>query len=142
MSEPITTIELLEALKRHFATDNGEPASDYRIAKILKVSTPTVSTWRTGRSYIGDEFALKFSEILELDPEFVLASLHAERAARAQNVRVAEAWAAIARKALAACIVGTTLSLPFPAPVQAAESRFNDGLYIMRIMDESSTGST
>lgn len=120
MSQPTTCIELLEALKRHFADDDGVPASDYRIAKILGMTKGAVSTWRSGRARIGDDTALKVAEILGLDVQFVLASLAAERAARAQNVRVADAWRTIAKRVAAVTIVGTTLLLPFPERVSAA----------------------
>lgn len=120
MSQPITTIELLEALKHRFADESGRPATDYRVGKILQVSDSTVPVWRSGRSFIGDEMAIKIAEILELDVQFVLASLQAERARRAQNVRVADAWSTIARRVAAVTIVGTTLLLPFTGGSGAA----------------------
>ena len=70
-----TTIDFLDAVK---ARNNG--ASDYAVAKMLGVTQQTVSRWRVGKDFFGDSAAIKVADKLKIDPRYVVACAHAERA--------------------------------------------------------------
>lgn len=71
----MTTIDFLDQLS---SMHGG--ASDYRIAKILGTRQQQVSLWRNGTT-LSDNWAVKVADALELPRPFVLACVHAERAA-------------------------------------------------------------
>jgi len=71
----MNTLEYLDACKTRLGIE-----SDYALAKALKVTQSTVSSYRIGRSRIDDEVALTVSEILGLNPMQVIAAANAERA--------------------------------------------------------------
>ncbi len=73
-----TTKKLLAALKKKVKSDTGTD-SIYRIAKTLNVARPTIDKWDQGAT-MGDENAIKIALFLKIDPELIIASLHAERA--------------------------------------------------------------
>jgi hypothetical protein len=70
----LTTAKLLAALKKA----NGN-CSDYRVAKILKVTTATVSRWNCNLGPMSEETAKKAAELLGFDPVYVVACIHAEQ---------------------------------------------------------------
>lgn len=69
------TIELLDALK---ASNGG--ASDYRAAKLLGLSQPTVSNYRTGLKHFSDEKLVLVCSMLGIDPAPYLVRMQIERA--------------------------------------------------------------
>jgi transcriptional regulator with XRE-family HTH domain len=69
----ITTVSLLDLLNDY------KKWSDYRIAKEIGAAQPVVSSWRTGRHTMSDEYAEKVAEILGFDPDWLLLHIHAER---------------------------------------------------------------
>jgi len=71
------TKELLTLLK---ARHGG--VSDYRISKILGVTHQAVSKWNCGKSTFNDEIAVKVAYMLDLDPDYILISIYAERCTR------------------------------------------------------------
>jgi DNA-binding transcriptional regulator YdaS (Cro superfamily) len=89
--------------------------SDYMVAKLLGVSTQNVSHWRSGSRTMGPDACLKVAELLSIKPEFVLASVAAERA---QGPEERSAWERAAA-ALAACLVAA-VGLVTPPPAEAA----------------------
>lgn len=70
----MTTIELLDELK---SLNNN--ASDYRIAQILNVNKAAVSKWRNSKGFFEDEVCFRVAELLSMQPEYVVACVHAER---------------------------------------------------------------
>lgn len=80
----MTTRDFLDAIKARYRLP-----SDYALAHFMGISKGIVSSYRVGKSGIGDQTALKVAKLLELDPGYVLACLHAERAHR-DDVR--EIW--------------------------------------------------
>ena len=54
--------------------------SDYGLAKQLKISESTMSSYRAGRSRMDDEVALKVAKMLEIDPIETIAAANLERA--------------------------------------------------------------
>jgi transcriptional regulator with XRE-family HTH domain len=71
----MNTLEYLAACKTALGIE-----SDYALAKALGVSQTGISNYRTGRSRMDDDVALKVAEILQLHPLQVIAAANAERA--------------------------------------------------------------
>lgn len=90
-----TTVEILDLLKLLFSKD-GEPASDYRIAKILDVSTTTVSRWRSGEKTMDDDTGYKVAELLGMQQEHMMGCIYYERSQRARNAKMSDLWSRIA----------------------------------------------
>lgn len=63
--------------------------SDNKLAAFLGVTQPNVAQVRTQRRKIDDRLAIKIARALEVDPEYVMASVQAERA---KNVEVRRIW--------------------------------------------------
>lgn len=76
------------ALVDEFKQAKGVP-SDYALAKLLNVRQQTVSNYRSGRTQMSDEIALRVAEALGRPAAAVLAQLAAERA---KNPEVAKVW--------------------------------------------------
>lgn len=114
-----TTHELIDLAKQRLALAHSlrAPLTDYRLAKLLGVSTQVVSGWQRGKRTIGSEFAQKFADACELPTEYVYACIEHERA---KDPTVSKILANIAEvfknkvgKAAAAILtVGLFLALP------------------------------
>lgn len=99
-----TTIDFLNAVK----AANGF-TSDYQLAKFLGVTQQTVSVYMLKKSYLGDETAIKVAEALKIDPAQVIASVHYERAKKAEEKAV---WKGILERLggiAAGVVIGITL---------------------------------
>lgn len=115
--------------------------TDYRLAKLMQLRLQTVSNWRTGRTGIGTEFARKFADACDLEPEYVYACVQAERADSPEEIslleRIASAFGGSRRVALgivlAAMVAAGTLYAPESNQAVAAVSDAQ-GIYIMRTM--------
>lgn len=105
----MSTIELLDLLK-----SLNSNASDYRIAQILNVNKSAVSKWRVGRSGFDDETAVRVAELSGLQPEYVLACVHAERA---KTDQARTAWAHIAAAFGTAAALVLLLGIPAHFPL-------------------------
>ncbi|GAA6152560.1 helix-turn-helix domain-containing protein [Pseudoteredinibacter isoporae] len=70
----ITTLSIVERLK------DWKGWSYYRTAKELEVSQTTMTNWRKHGRTMSDDTAIKAAELLGLDPAFIIANIHAERA--------------------------------------------------------------
>jgi transcriptional regulator with XRE-family HTH domain len=85
------TVEFLDALRaRH-----GLP-SDYALAALLGVTRQTISKYRNGADFFGDQMAVKVAGLLELDPCYVMACAHAERAT---DEHIRSLWSRLASSA-------------------------------------------
>jgi predicted transcriptional regulator len=114
-----TTLEFISDLKTKTGLD-----SDYAIAKHLGITKTALSQYRLGKSFLGDQTAMKVAEMLEIDPAYVVACVHAERTKHAAEKKL---WERIAT--LTAGIAATLLmvtALPFitlptdPMPMHSA----------------------
>lgn len=92
------TVDFLDALKRVHALP-----SDYAAAQILGITRAQVSKYRNGRDFMGDEVALKVAELLALEPGYVAACAHAERAA-SEGAR--SMWESVAKRLQGAGVAG------------------------------------
>lgn len=130
-----TTIEFLDAMREKLGG-----VSDYRTAAKLGISKGAVSSWRQGKTKIGEQHATRVAKILELDPTYVLMCVNAERAKDANTSRLYQALAILvvnfakgAGRAVPAVAAAGMLALsaPHPAPAAPLVSQ-GDELYIMR----------
>lgn len=71
----MNTLDYLAACKERLGI-----TSDYALAKALRVTQPTISSYRSGRTRIDDDVALTIAEILNVHPLQVIAAANAERA--------------------------------------------------------------
>lgn len=70
-----TTRDFLQAVKaRHCVR------SDYALAPLLGVTRASVSRLQNGKDFLGDSTAITVGKLLQIDPAFVVACAHAERA--------------------------------------------------------------
>lgn len=84
--------------------------SDYKLAQIIGVRQQTVSNYMTGNRTLDDDVAVAVAELLGISPLQVIADCSAERAARANNVKLQNLWQQVARLATqAACVVALVL---------------------------------
>lgn len=122
-----TTTEFLDKAKERLNLP-----SDYALAKALGVSHSCLSNYRSGRSHLDDEKALKVAELLEVDPAIVVSAAHAERARKPEEKAV---WASIYErlsKGLAVVLVGAGLAgAGVPGTSHAASTEASKSLYIM-----------
>lgn len=86
----LTTRELLAAVK----TANSIP-SNYRLARALDVPENTVQRWSTGRNLPDDTMCARLAAMAGLDAGYVVASVHAERAAAGP---LRDLWASMAQR--------------------------------------------
>lgn len=70
-----TTPEFMDAVKTRLALP-----SDYALAPVLGITRASVSRFRNGKDAFGDATAMRVAELLGIDPGFVIACAHRERA--------------------------------------------------------------
>jgi plasmid maintenance system antidote protein VapI len=87
-----TTIDFLNQLKAKFSL-----SSNYALAKKLGQTDTAIARWAHGKNTFSDETAIKVAELLELDPAYVVACIHAERAKHEGEKRL---WERIATMAM------------------------------------------
>lgn len=77
------SIAFLEAVK----AANGL-TSDYQLSKFLGVTAQSISLNMLGKTFLGDETAIKVAVALKIDPAIILAAVHFERAKKAHEKAV------------------------------------------------------
>lgn len=132
-----TTNQILDEISKRYGG-----CSDYRLAKLLTTSSQTVSGWRSGRTRLSLDFALRAAALLEWEAAYVVACVEHERAERdarlEQTDEIKATWEKIAQhfKPAAAVILAVLLGLATPAKTEAsARPRARDhvdAIYIMR----------
>lgn len=70
-----TTAEFLNEIKIKYNLK-----SNYALAKLMQQTETSISRWIHGRTTLSDESALQVADLLEIDPAYVVACVHAERA--------------------------------------------------------------
>jgi len=94
-----TTVEFLAEVKR-----KHNIPSDYALAPKLEISRASVSRLSNGKDHPSDETSSKIADLLDLDPAYVIACVHAERE---KDAAIKKVWTRIAeRMAVAAAIFG------------------------------------
>ena len=121
-----SSCQFLDAVKSKYGL-----ASDYAVAKKLRISQPTVSRYRKKQGYLDDEVALRVAKALEIDAAYVLACAHAERA-KGEEMRAT--WSRIAEKlgAVAATVfIGVAgYTVPLPQAHSATSVMLEDVYYV------------
>lgn len=114
--------ELLDAVKERLQLQ-----SDYALAKKLDITQESIRQWR--HRGLSDERAVQICELLKIDPNPVLADIHAERAT---NPKTRKTWQAIAERlrggkaaALAAFTIVSLANILPPYPQVKADERFS-----------------
>jgi hypothetical protein len=82
--QAMKTADYLIALRGKLG-QNGVPATDYRVAKALKIRTQLMSKYSNGQNIPGPVVGFRIAEILGDQPAAVIADLEAERAERDGN---------------------------------------------------------
>ncbi len=130
-----TTIEFLDALKAHTGA-----TSDYALAPILGITRSAVSKYRNKHDFFSDAMAIKAAQILEIDTDFALLAIRAERARTPDEKAV---WRSIIQRlggVAATVLVGVMLNGAIPTPPSASKVYKSDNnesnLYIMRSIEE------
>lgn len=110
----LTTADFLDRLRLRYAL-----VSDGEAARLLGLTTASISKHRQCKSSFDGATALRVAELLELEPGFVLACAAAQ-AAKQANVRAA--WSRLAELLgkSAAAIFGAVLLLSLQAPAARA----------------------
>lgn len=111
----MNTIDFIEEIKRKRLV-----RSDYAVAKLLGISLSRMSHYRNGRASFSDPIAIRAAQLLDLEPGYVLACIHA---ARAKDPEVMSAWQTCARKMakdVAAVIFGISMLCLLSAPLHPA----------------------
>lgn len=70
--------------------------SDYQLAKKLAVTQPTISSYRSKRSFLSDDIALRVAHLLDVEPLLVLACVNAERNMKSGSDDVFNFWSNLA----------------------------------------------
>ncbi len=115
----LTTVELLAAAR----AAHGIP-SNYRLARVLNVSDKSIQRWNTGKNTPDDAMASRLAEMAGLDPDSVVAAMHAERAVtEAERAR----WQRIAHRlqAVAACVILSLVGFGASPDARATGSHSN-----------------
>jgi hypothetical protein len=92
------TADFLDALRVKF-----DLPSDGALGRFLGITHRQQMSWyRNMRGTFDDELSLKVADLLELDPAYVVACMHAQRE---KNDQVRKVWERIASMAVAASVV-------------------------------------
>jgi predicted transcriptional regulator len=109
-----TTAEFLDDLRR---VHNLE--SDYQVAKLLQMHRQAISRYRQEKGTFDDQVAIRIAELLKVEPGYVLACMHAQRANEAGQRKV---WERIAKR-LATAAMALLAAVPLGAPTTAEAAR-------------------
>lgn len=86
----LTTLEIVDLLRPH-----SETGTKYSVAKLLGIRTQVIDKWEFRGDAMNDQVGLKAAEILDIDADYVLACLAAERA---KNSPAFATWAHICQR--------------------------------------------
>ena len=116
------TLEFIDALKRQHSI-----TSDYAAAQLLGLTRSQLSRYRNGKDYPSDDMAMKIADLMGLDPGYVVACIHAERAATEPTRQL---WAGIAKRLeraglAAALAVFMLLGVAIPDASHAKNAQFS-----------------
>lgn len=111
MENAITTPELFRLLS--LSIGKGNEATPYMVGKVFGVSPNCAGFWKKGHAVMDDTNAEKACEMLNLDLEFVLLSLQAERLHKSNLDKFAAIFerAALASQTRAAAGFAVTFAL-------------------------------
>jgi hypothetical protein len=125
-----TTKEFLRELALRNPRDDGRPASDYGLAKLLDVTPTTIGKYQNHGGTFDDAVALRAAALLNEKPLYMLACMNHERTKNAETKKV---WASVAVLVLVAIGVifndggalQDALTLAALSPAEASAATFN-----------------
>jgi len=120
----IKATEYIDLIAEANPTDEGKPASDYRVGKLLKLSSSVMSKYRLHGNTFDDVTAARVAELLDMPAEIVIADMHYQRAKKKGNKQVMEAWTEISKK-VSGTAAGIMLGITTLLPNQADAAQFN-----------------
>lgn len=125
-----TTADFLDELKDLIRERNPDMmrASDADAARLLRITTASISRHRQLKSTFDDDTARRVAELLDYDPAYVFVCAHAQGA---QNPAVRSIWARMAKHATAATVVAGLLGALLPLMPQRADAGQPTKMYIM-----------
>lgn len=103
--QPKTTVEFLNAIK-----DKHGIQSNYALARKLGQTDTSIARWAHGKGSFSDETCLHVADLLEIDPAYVVACIHAERAKHEAERNV---WERIAKHYAHPSLFMLTLAVTF-----------------------------
>lgn len=118
MSKPSTTLEFIDALKAQKGF-----TSDYQLWKFLGWKQTTLSSYRTSRTAMARDHALRIADELGLSREYVIACVELERETSAPVRLVWESIAHRFRDAAASILLGLVAAAGFTHPAEAAAKK-------------------
>jgi plasmid maintenance system antidote protein VapI len=124
------SVEFLAAVRQRHGIE-----STRALAAFLKLERERVTAVQQGRRRLDPDMCIAVAAALELPPEYVLASVQAERAKRTEHRRLWERLAKLAKHAGAAAVVGFIASTA-PAPsAQAAGHNAAENIHSAQYRD-------
>lgn len=121
-----TTPDFISDLKAKYGLK-----SNYAVAKFLGQTDTAVARWSHGKGSFSDETAMQFADLLDIDPVYIVACMHAERAKREEEKKLWERIASLAAGVAALLVIA---ALPWDnsgAFLLAGFTSGAPGLYIM-----------
>ncbi len=135
--KPMKTVDYLDKIKKAHPDTGGNPASDYRTAKLLKVAKATVSKYRIQGTCFNDDVAARAAELLGIPAYVVIIDMHYERAKKKNNIHVINAWKDISKKittTAAALVIATGAASPALEGSSHADFENPDNCYYRNIL--------
>ncbi|HLP99251.1 MAG TPA: DUF3693 domain-containing protein [Sideroxyarcus sp.] len=126
------TIELLNEVKAKYGLK-----SNYALARKLGQTDTDVARWMKGKNTLGDAAALNVADLLELDPAYVVACVHAEREKSDALKKVWERIATLSIGVVAGFLLVSCVSLIMSAPEKPLESFEAAGLMVLSSFNTS-----
>lgn len=121
-----STVEILDALKRHFSV-----TSDYAVAKKMGWSRARVSSYRTQRSFLEPWACYQAASILKQSCMKFIAIAEAERAERTKRPEEKRGWQELAKASMlaTALIAGGVFATPGTAQAASSTIQFNPDIH-------------
>ncbi len=98
-------------------------ASDYALAKRMRLTRGGISSYRRGRTHMDDDACIAVAEILDIDPIKVIADQQAERA---KTDRARAFWKRTAAKAVVIVATATGVATPTRSMAYAPSQAVTD----------------
>lgn len=81
------TLAYVDAIKKRHGVN-----SDYAVAKLIGIETQVLSNWRAERSRMDSWACYRVAELLEIDPQIVIANIERAKAKSPKKIEYWESW--------------------------------------------------
>lgn len=120
------TADFLDALRVKL-----DVPSDYALGAKLGMHRQQMSRYRTLQTTFDDEASMRIADILEIDPAFVVASMHAQRAKRSEEKKL---WERIATSMAGVTVILALVAI-LPTTTLPTWDGFNTALHGLSSFD-------